>query len=247
MFNLFGSKKNEKAINLLQKAQADFAFDQTSVKRRLLISIEEHQLSTAEKLVRERTHKTFLRRHRLATASTLLLLVIVGTGATLAQADISNPGDRFHTLDQWGEKFLLILPLSEKMKTEMQVNIADERTRELDYLLEAQTINPAVTAKAVRQSQETLEQAIEATMSVKEKSIINGKQRQSDKMDEVLVRLQELAKEQERKVEVLLEQESDQKTKEELKKRIEDIRKARLRARVDDKPIDKPIIDLEIK
>jgi hypothetical protein len=239
IFDLFNSGKNDKLIATLKGARADFDFDKKGGKTRLLAAIEEQQLSTAEQKIRELNRKSFLRRHRYASGFALFLLVIVGTGAALAEADISNPGSRFHAVDQLGEKLLQKLPLTEGQKNQMQVNVVDERTQELDYLLELET--PPVKTQAVKESQRALSEAVEKTRTLKESHDFKGHTAQSEKYDQALIRLEAIAQEQERKVQAIREKAESEEMRKELDEQLEQIRKARTRARWQDKAPVNPI------
>jgi hypothetical protein len=229
--SIFNPKKNEKLLEILSKARIGFGFDQKGVRNRLLMSIEELQISTAERKIRELTHKSFMRRHRMATGFALLMLVVVGSGSALAQADISNPGDRFHAMDQLGERLLLKLPLPDSQRAEMQADFVHERNKELDYLLQAPGLG-MVNTEAVKESQKSLHDAIEQARMMKEASEIKGKKEQTEKMTKVLNRLEILANEQEEKVSGMLEKSQDEKVKKELMEQIQEIRKSKERAKL---------------
>lgn len=227
---MFNTRKKEETYALLNKAKGNFRFDKTGLRRRLLMSIEEHQLNTAEKKLRELTHKTFMRKHRLATGFTLLLLVVVISGSTFVQANISKPGDKFHSFDQMGERLILKLPISEAQKAKLEANIVDERNRELDYIMNTATSNPTVKAEAVKESAANLSNAIERTTTLKENFESQGKQVQAETIQTVLTRLQNLAEEQEKKVQNLAEKEEDEELKKQLEDRLTEIKQARQKA-----------------
>jgi hypothetical protein len=228
IFNPF-AKKNEKLINLLSKARVGFAFNKQGGRTRLLSAIEEQQMSLAEQRIRELTRKSFLRRHKYASAGTLLVLVMVGTGSFLAQADISNPGDRFHGMDQFGERMILKLPLTDAQRTQMQVNVVDERNRELDHVLQGDEVTPVKT-QAIKESQKALNDAVEKTRSIREASQSKSKA-QTEKIDEALARLEALAAEQEKKVQYLREHEKSAEIQKQLDEQIDQIKKARERTK----------------
>ncbi|MBX4187961.1 MAG: hypothetical protein KW793_02380 [Candidatus Doudnabacteria bacterium] len=226
---IFNSKKTEKLTNILNKARFNFSYDKNGIRNRLMINTEEHQMSMAEQKLRELAHKSFVRKHKIATALCLFLLIAAGSGAALAEADISKPGDKLHSFDQLGEQLLLKLPLTGSQKAKMRANIVDERNKELDYLI--QIMPPGTIAtQAVKESQESLSSAIEKTTFLKNNFASQGKQAQADKIDEVLKRLQILAQEQEIKVQGMLEKEENRELKRQLEDQIKEIRSAGERA-----------------
>lgn len=231
--NLFNREKNTNpVIRLLQASRGGFRFDRQGIKAKLLSNIEESQLSLAERRVRELAHKSFFRRRRLATFLPVALLVVAVSGAALAQADLAKPGSKLHALDQMQEQFWLKLPLPESQKAQMQANIAGERNRDLDYLLENEE-NLELKMEAVRESQESLNNAVEQVLTVQEHMVDEGKDKQAEKLGQVLQRLELLAEQQEEKVELMKERHDDVNTKERLNEHLEAIKKARLRAHLE--------------
>ncbi len=206
---LFDPKnRNEKTAKLIQSASADFKFEKSGIRTRLMSNIEEQQMSLAERKIREHVRKTNVFRRRATAASLVVLLLVVGTGATFAEADISKPGDKLHTIDELQEQLLLKLPLPSSSKARIRASIVEERNQELEYLI-THTNNP-VRAQAVRSSQQSLNNAIENVRRMQENFTTQGKDSQAEKMDEVLKRLEALAEQQEKHVQALKSSEADQ-------------------------------------
>jgi hypothetical protein len=229
---LFKLNQNEKLIETLKQARVDFQYDHKGVKNRLLSNIEEQQMSLATQRIRDLTHKSFLRQHRFTTALTAILLLVVGTGATLAEADVSKPGDKLHGMDQMQERLLLKLPIPQSQKAKIQTRIVNERNKELDYLIKVGN-HKNVKTEAVRDSQQALNQAIEQVRTVQENLTQQGKTKQAEKMGQVLDTLEKLAQEQEQKVESLKELEQDTQIKQELNLQLDAIKKARSRTTIE--------------
>jgi hypothetical protein len=229
---IFNNNHHKKVIELLQRMKVDFKFDQKGIKTRLLSNIEEQLMSSTADKIKNYNNKPFYARHKWAVGfSTIILLVIFGSGVTLAQADVAKPGDKLYGLDQWHEKMLLKIPLPASQKAKMYANIIDERNQELDYLLKVKNHN-RVKAEAVKTSQQSLNQAIEQVRSAGERLDERGKSRQADRVQEVLIRLEGLAAEQEQRVESLKEIEDNQEIKSLLDEDLIEIKRARLRANI---------------
>lgn len=228
--NPFNPQHKEQLINLLRRSRTSFGFSQATVKTRLLGNIEELQMSSAERRVRELGHNSFLRRHWITSFLTLALLVAIGSGATLAQADIAKPGTKFHVLDQLLEQFFLKLPLSESQKAKIQANIVDERNHELEYLIQNNG-DSNLEFEAVKNSQESLNNAVEQVRSVREDMASAGKTRQAENLDTVLKRLEILAEEQEGQVRNLKALQHDEEIKVEFDHQLEAINQARTKAK----------------
>lgn len=230
---LFNSQQNtERLTRLFKESRVGFGFDEAGVKNRLLASIEEQQLSLATERVKEYNRRSFLSRHRLATALGTAILVAAGSGAALSRADISTPGDKLHGFDQFQEQMLLKLPLPKSQKASIHARMVAERNRELNKILEVEDQNN-VKAQAVQESQEILNRAVEQVRSAKEDSAKNGKKNQEQKFNSVLNELETLAAEQEKRVGELRSIEKNELVQKELDTQLDAIKKARSRARVE--------------
>jgi hypothetical protein len=230
---LFNTRKNnDQLVRLLQKSRTGFDFDKKGVRVRLMSNIEEQQLTSATERVRELRRKSFLSRHRLATALGSAILVAAGSGAALSRANISGPGDKLHSFDQFQEQALLKLPLPQSQKASIQAGMVAERNRELNYILEVEDQNH-VKVQAVKESQAALNQAVEQARAAKENYAKRGKQSNELKLNGILNRLEGLAQEQEDRVGKLREMEENELVQKELDNQIEEIKKARVRAHVE--------------
>ncbi|HYC79731.1 MAG TPA: hypothetical protein VEC17_01750, partial [Candidatus Binatia bacterium] len=165
--------------------------------------------------------------------TTFSLLLIVGSVAIISQADVSKPGDKLHVVDELGERIILTLPLSEAQKIDYQTKIVDERTNELDYLLEVTSEN-TVKKQAIKQSQESLDRAIEQARNAKEKSSTKGDRTKSERYDKVLKQLDTLAEEQEMKIKYWRDKEKNEEIKREYDRNLELLKKSRNRAQSKD-------------
>jgi hypothetical protein len=222
----FNRKPGKDALERLLKAsRTDFAFEKRGIKARLMTDIEEKRL-------RDKVRGPFLRRHKWLVMTACLVLVATGSGVTLAKTNISKPGDALHAADQLHEKLILKLPMSENQKAKIRANIVDERNKELEYFLQAEN-HRNVRAEAVKESLQSLDQAVEQVRISQANLYSKGKTEQAEKMGQVLIRLETLAGEQEQKVESLKDQEQDEAVKKELEIQIEGIKKARERARTE--------------
>lgn len=227
---LFSSKQNNDPLTkLFKQSRVGFGFNKDGVKNRLLASIEEQQLSLATERVKGYNRKSFLSRHRLATALGTAILVAAGSGAALSRADISTPGDKLHGFDQFQEQLLLKLPLPKAQKSSIHANMVEERNRELNQILEVEDQNN-VKAQAVQESQAILNRAVEEARSAREDSVRRGKKNQEQKFDDVLNRLESLAAEQEKRVTELRNIEKNELVQQELDSQLDAIKKARERA-----------------
>jgi hypothetical protein len=230
---LFSSQQNtDRLMRLFKQSRVGFNFDKTGVKNRLLSSIEEHQLSLATRRVKEFNRRPFLSRHRLATALGTAILVAAGSGAALSRADISTPGDKLHSFDQFQEELLLKLPLSRAQKASIHAGMVEERNRELNQILGVEDQNN-VKAQAVQESQILLNRAVDETRTAKEDSVRRGKKNDEQKFDDVLNRLESLAAEQEQRVTDLRNIEKNELVQKELDNQLDSIKKARARAKLE--------------
>jgi hypothetical protein len=232
LFN--GPRKNAKLIEALRASRVGFEFDQSGVKTRLLSGIEEQQMSLAAQRIREFTRRSFIRRHKYSAAVVALLFLVAGSSATIAEVDFTNPGGRLHSIDQFQEGLILKLPLPQTYKAEMRANFVDERTRELGHFIQKDEIVDEVSAaEVVKHTQTNLKQAVEQIRSMQESLSSQGKSEQAEQISEILTRLESLAEEQEKQVTQLKELVEDEGLKSELDEQIQEIQKARLRARID--------------
>lgn len=230
---LFNTQKNSEPVaRLFEKSRASFAFDKAGIRRRLLDNIEEHQLSLATSRIKEFNRKPFLSRHRLATALGTAILVAAGSGAALSRADISTPGDKLHSFDQFNEELLLKMPLTKSQKARIHAGMVEERNRELNHILEVEDQNN-VKSQAVQESQTILNRAVEQARTGKEDSAKRGKKNQEEKFDRVLDQLEGLAAEQQQRVEQLRSIEKNELVQKELDNQLEEIKKARSRAQIE--------------
>jgi|GEM_PF-4454481 len=217
---------------MLQGSKSDFKFNQKGVRNRLMMDIEEGQMAQAERRVREHARGSYFRRHKWATMAVIVILVVGGSGVGLAQNNLSQPGDALYALDQFQEQALLKLPLPETQKAKIRADIVDERNRELDFVVGAAAA-PELQDQALDDSMSSLDRAVEAARTSRQEYADQGKDDRAEKMAEVLHRLEALADQQEKRVQALREAQVDEAGKKRYEDRITEIRKFRMRARVE--------------
>lgn len=229
LFNSNNQKDN--LLKHLKNSRVDFAFDEKGVKTRLLNTIQDQQIEKAHERIQVLTRKSFFIRHKWSMSLAALLLLLAGTGSGIATADLSQPGDKLHSIDQWQEELMLKLPLTETQKANFRANIVDERNRELEYLLQVPNNHKQVKTQAVMDSSKSLDTAIEQVRTRIIELEGKGKEAQAEKLKEVLNRLDTLADEQEHKVENLRKQSEDEETKKTLEEQLEFIKQTRSKAK----------------
>lgn len=215
----------------LQKAQGDFKFDKLNIKKTLLRNIEEHQLTSAMDIVNKIKSRSFIKRHQISSIIIGAFFVTTSSAIALTHTNLSNPGGKLHILDQMEEQVLLNLPLPENQRVNLQARILEERSKELDYIIQAQDENN-VKMEAIKESQDFLNSAVDRARTAKEDSAHSGKPSQEAKYNKALNRLELIAEEQEKQVLNLKQLEKNSDTKKELDIYLDAIKQARERAKV---------------
>ena len=213
--------QDEKLTELLRQSKQDFRFDKDAVKFSLL-----NQIAAAPRTERSLGRKLV---PHYATAF-VILLVFALSGSTLAYANNSKPGDRLFFLDVAAEKSLMALPLPSTSKAKIQAGIVAERVDELVKIENDAKPRNKAQIKAVVESQSSLSQAVESIVKQQEKLETEGKDKNADELDEVLIRLEVLAEKQEENAEKIRSKVSEIREKEELESRLMEIKKARKKA-----------------
>lgn len=223
-------KQNKELIRLLRSSQQEFKFDKQKVKNNLLSEIQEQQLNTTADRVKNWSGSGTLNRHRFALGLAVALVFVTGIGATLTQANSSKPGDRLYFLDTWQEKTLLKLPLLGDQKAKIQANIVEERNQELSELLENDN-HADLKIETVRQVQLELSKTVDDVKKIQSEYSKNGKKQKADNLDTVLDQLENIAGEQETKIEDLRKNQYDELKKDALDHDLEEVRKTKIRIR----------------
>lgn len=221
--------EKEKLIKLIQDGSASFSFDKKSGKNRLLSEIQDMQITLAEQRIKELARTPFVIRHRWAVSMAVLVFTLIASGATASWANISLPGDRLHALDQFQEKIMLAIPLPDTQKANIQASIVAERNAELEKLIVKNQNGIEIKTEAVIESQKSLNMAIDQVLKSQERSASKGNTQRSEKLQQVLERLEALAAEQEKQVESIRENARDEEAKNMLQLHLEEIKKARVR------------------
>lgn len=213
-------ESEEKLKKLLKLQQSDFDFNQQGVKNRLQLSIA--RASSAQPTFRT---SAWMPRWGLAIAAITLFVL---SGSTFALANNAKPGDRLYLLDKAQEQIWTRLPLPASNKAQIQAGIVEERAYELDQLRKSDKANKI---KAVKESEQSLQQAVEAVSNTRTKLESSGKRKQVEKLDSVLTRLELLAEEQEQKIEEIKTEIDDDEVKADIDKSLLKIRKSKERAK----------------
>ncbi|OGE80770.1 MAG: hypothetical protein A3H72_02345 [Candidatus Doudnabacteria bacterium RIFCSPLOWO2_02_FULL_48_8] len=211
-------RNNDKLKEMLKQSQRDFSFDQKAVKQTVLAHAGTHQPVLLAK------------SYRLAWAYTFAaLMLFIGLGTTLTYANTAKPGDRLYAMDTLHEQAILKLPLPAQTKAKIQANIAAERTAELNQI-KITGNKVELKLKAVETSQQSLTQAVDKITENRAKFKLRGKEKSVHQMDAVLLKLEQLASEQEQKGIEIKQELSDPLDRLEIENRLEEIKKARTKA-----------------
>lgn len=231
---LFENPKSEELIKQLGKSQVDFEFDQVGGKKSLLAAIENISPETELKSSKRRP---FILQFGLALGVVLLMM-----SGTFAAASKSLPGDKLFSVTKLKERVLLILPFSPQSRAEIQASIVEERLKALDQfpLLESEApIKPdmlqieARKLETLREASESLHQAVDSIQRKRDEFEKNGQTKQAEQLSKVLSNISEQSEKREKMIEEIekkLEQE-DESVKEKARERLEDLKKARNKAR----------------
>ncbi len=226
---IFNLNKQAKHLRwLLKKSRADFAFDKTGVKNRLMAELQEEQLNSAMKRVRLTEKRSFIFEHKWSLALSVVLFFVAGSATAFVQADAANPGDSLYTLNRWRDAVMVRLPLPSEQKARIQADIVQERNEELDYLLNLpEESNPEIReirVQAVDRSVENLDRAIERTQKAQNTFTTDGETEKAERMREALKELGELTDEQQKKIESLAEKDDDEDRRKHYETRLDEIK-----------------------
>jgi hypothetical protein len=227
MFGL-NSDDKKRIQTLMQDSQSDFVFDKSGVKNRILSTIENAHLNP-------KTFKTAKNvnvwRWNTALASCLGMIVIFS--ATIVYADSSNPGDKLYFLDQLQERVVLKMPRSDQAKARLQERLVNERVNELNKIPTINHLDQTVRLKAIEESQQNLFNAVEETTRIRESLKLKGRDKAVENIDEVLLKLGQLAEKQEARVEEFKKHTENEEDVLKLEENLEAIKKAGLKARLE--------------
>jgi hypothetical protein len=227
MFGL-NSENKKKITELLRDSKSDFKFNQSGIKNRLLASVENIHLHPK---TFETVTKSNVRRWNAALASGLGVVVIFS--ATLAYADLSNPGDKLYFLDQLSERLELKMPRSGEAKARLQERLVNERVTELNKIPAINNTDQTVRLRAIEESQQNLFNAVEETTRIRESLRSKGRDKAVKNIDEVLSNLGQLAEKQEQRVEEFKKYTENENDVLKLEENLEAIKKAGLKARLE--------------
>jgi hypothetical protein len=158
MFKFFTpTAKEQELIDLLKQSRQDFRFEQDKVKMKLLVEIR-----SQEKLPKPSSLNNFGWALTRGLAF-MVLVVFAGTGVTFAYASNALPGDKFYSINYWGDKTLLSLPLPSETKLWVHTKMANKRLQEIHTIHNDVSISPKIKADALRHTNEVLKQTIQET------------------------------------------------------------------------------------
>ncbi|MBI3952707.1 MAG: hypothetical protein HY336_02000 [Candidatus Doudnabacteria bacterium] len=186
MFWLKSKSEKEKIINLI-KNQPDFPFAKDSLKIKLLSSLANRPQPKQDSVF---NHRRLIPKYGFASA---LAVVAIGLTTTLAYANSSKPGDRLFLLDTWQENIALKLAPTVQTKAKLHVRFVNERALELDELSNSASDRKEQKVEAVNQSVNGLSRAIESVTMAREKTMADGNDEAAAKLDQVLIKLEDLA------------------------------------------------------
>lgn len=223
---LFNLEQFADLIKLLKRSKQNFHFDQESLKLRLLTRINSHHLPEGEKLKLRRVEFPHLQIYQYSAA--LAVILFATTGVTFAIANTAKPGDLLFPLDVFQEKMILSLPLSYERKAKLQSGFVSERIKELNQFKQISG-HDAAKVTAVKESQKTLTQALEAVSQSRDLLESKGKNLEAEKLDDVLSLLETLAVEHEKNADEIKTQLDEPKFKLQIDDDLTEIKNARLK------------------
>ena len=214
---------DQNLIKLLKANSNNFHFNQTQIKQRLLQSIRQ----TPQAAVR------IPFRWILEYGSAVALIIILAT-ATFGFAANSNPGDKFFPINKWGEQVILSLPLNDQTIAQIHTNIVNKRLRALTKLENEENQQaqetPAINNRrliTVKESHETLSAAITTITAQKEALRASDNSESINALNQVLTRLENLAKQQEEKIEAIESHTQNDQVREEIEDQLKQIHEVR--------------------
>jgi hypothetical protein len=191
----FNFKPHNDLIKLLKQSKQNFQFDQGQVKNRLLYTLGDAPIKTT---------KLRFFSFRLVKYSVSLAVLLVFLSATFAFASNAKPGEKLFALNKFGEKVMLSLPLSVQQKAQLQARIVTKRLEALTALKNKPDPNlETQKLETVKESDESIQQAIDTISTNKEKFEGMGQTQTAEKLNQVLNQLEKLSKRHEEQIRAL--------------------------------------------
>jgi hypothetical protein len=223
--NIFKSEENDKVISLLASAKTDFIFDQKGTKEKLFSKLKHSpQIPKRSSLV---SNNIFLFRCGIAFAA---IILFIGT-TTYVSAD-SRPGDKLFSLNKLREKILVSLPFNAEHKAEVQASIVEDRLKALDEVpVEVPLKIEARSLETIKETEQTLNQALENITRAQVKAQDQGKTEKVEKLQGILDRIGEQLEKREQTIEKIEQQARNYETrKEQIQEELRNLRRARQKA-----------------
>jgi hypothetical protein len=189
---IFGSQPNDELTKLLKTSQQDFGFNQELVKMRVTSQLQSENQDM----------KQPLQHHHWMRSSIVTAVVILSLSITAVSAAQSQPGDKLFSLNKWGEKFVLSLPLSIEHKAQVQTSIVTKRLQALKKV-QTQPDDLNRKLKTVNESDESLRNAVEMVTANKAKFRAMGQMAQANRLTPALNQLNDLAQEHEDQIQAI--------------------------------------------
>lgn len=213
----YNQEKNNKVIQLLKKSKQDFDFNAESSKIRLMQSLQYSSPPAEETTIRHWP----IWHYAIATACLLIF-----ASATFTLASTARPGDKLFGLNKFREQVILKLPLNVETKAHFQTEIVSKRLEALDL------VQPKVNVRLerVKESEESLNAAIEAVSTNKHNLEALGKTQAAARLSEVLNELEALASKNEKRIESLGQDTDDEPTRVIMQNHLRQVKEARKKA-----------------
>jgi hypothetical protein len=228
MMKIINHNPEDELTHLLKASKQDFQFDEQSIKAQLL-----SHLPTQEDL-HALQHGFFT--FRTLKIAGVVAVVLVFVSGTVVFASTATPGDRLFGLNKWGENIIFNLPLSVEQKAQLRTYIVSRR---LDAIKELEAVTVADEKiynrklETVKHSDISLKAAIETVAANKKKLSDAGQTESAQRMEEVLVRLNNLAQEHEDRIQAMEASFPEGKMKESIRKNLMEIKTTHKKARVE--------------
>lgn len=228
---IFRKKEDEKLIRLL-KNQPRFSYAKDEVKFKLLTA-----LANKPQPVPKYTTFWFKMPH-YGTAFAAVILA-VGLTSTLVYADSALPGDKLFSLDRAQEELAVKIVPSQTIKAKLRAKHLNERAVELEQLSLVKN-HRETKVKAVDQSVQGLNQAIQSVSEAKIRMQERDKNSNTAEFDKVLHRLENLAEKHEQHAVKIRGEVSDPQLQQRIDNDLRELKEARMRARME---LEKPELE----
>jgi hypothetical protein len=216
----FNRQSNKKLEQLLKQSQQNFQFDEEKVKNRLMYSLNDAPIKAPIKTVSFNL--------RIIKYSSMVAGLAIFISATFVFASNAKPGDKLFPVNKLGEKVILSLPLTVEQKAAIQTRMVSNR---LEALTEVKTESSEL--ETVKESDETLKRAVDAVSANKQRLLKSGNTQAAARLDNTLVKLEDLAQQHEQKVETLEQTSQNPETRKLIKAHLLEIRNSHERVRME--------------